>query len=209
MADSRRRNLLRDLAQVLGLQMRYWGIDAQGGDRSLLVAAGLRRVARQISVGEGSSRYREPWQGGWIEIHSFCAGYYDPTSRGIMFSRADERIYGSAAGDIPDPARHRKQISSIPPDSVLQLLPAFLSWVLDFEGRIERIAARGYRERCWKRLGGHRLGPLPDETLGWLASLLRSPQTTLRLRQLRDERPETVSAPAARASILTQLRQTR
>lgn len=28
---SRRRSLLRDLAAALGLQMRYWGMDARGG----------------------------------------------------------------------------------------------------------------------------------------------------------------------------------
>lgn len=182
--NSRTRSLIRDLSRVLGTQMRYWGMDARGGADSLLVSAGLERLARAVSIGEGSSRYRQPWEGGWIEIHSFCAGFYHPTNPGVLFSRAERRIFCSTVGDIAEPLLHREHDAAAPPDRILVSLPPFLRWLLDYESRVDAVAGTGYRMRCWKSLGSHRLGPPPVEMRDWIRSFLLQPAKTGRLQQI-------------------------
>lgn len=193
---SRLRSLLRDLAGVLSMQMRYWGMDARGGNASLLVKTGLQRVARAGSAGEGSSRYRQPWRGGWIELHSFCAGYYHPCREGILFSRAGQRIFSAKPGGIPEPIAHRASADSSSPDAVLGLLDPFLNWLLDYESRVDSRAPVGYRDHCWKKLGGMRLGPHPSEIRSWLASLLRNPAATPRLPRRPDPRRQSCLRPS-------------
>jgi hypothetical protein len=169
--------------------MRYWGLDARGGSRSVLVAAGLERIARDQPTGEGSSRYRQPWLGGWIEIHSFCAGFYQEHGPGFLFSRAEKRVYASSPGAIPEPIHHRRHTAPTSPDAIFPALPPFLTWLLDYEARVANLAPHGYREQCWKRLGGEHFGQHPSQLSLWISSLLRSPQTTPRLHKTKRGEP--------------------
>jgi hypothetical protein len=56
--DSRVRGLIRDLTDGLAQQMFFWGRDVAHPDGNGLVRAGLQRIARVESGGEGTSRYR-------------------------------------------------------------------------------------------------------------------------------------------------------
>lgn len=162
----------------------------------MIVQAGLTRIPRSVTSGEGSSRYRETWRGGWIEIHSFCAGFYHPAKSGILFSRADARVSCATPGSAPDPVFHRRRRDASDPDGVLAAVPPFLEWLLDYEDRVEKLRGQAYRQRCWTRLGGRKFGPPPDEQRRWLASLLDSPQTTHRLHRGRKSCPASNSTPA-------------
>jgi len=189
---SRMRSLLGDLAKVLDIQMRYWGMDAQGGEKSIMVSTGMLRLARDVSHGEGSSRYRQPWEGGWIEIHSFCAGFYHFQKRGIVFSRAARRIFCPVVGGVADPRHHRASNAGSPPDEVLRSLPPFLSWILDYERRVAGLVHHDYRLRCWKKLGSSRFGPHPNELHEWISNFLLDPTKTPRFlagRNPKNRRP--------------------
>lgn len=187
---SRMRSLLGDLAKAMEMQMRFWGMDARGMEGSVLVAAGLERLAREVSAGEGSSRYRQEWEGGWIEIHSYCAGFYHPTRPGILFSRSQRRVFCSKVGAVILPELHREHNAGNPPDEVLKTLPPFLRWIMHYEARVTCIARPDYRQECWRKLGGLRFGPRPEALRDWLSSLLKHPAQTPRLATLvRDAGP--------------------
>ena len=181
---SRRRSLIGDLAKALDLYMRYWGMDARGGERSVLVAAGMQRIEREISTGEGSSRYRQAWEGGWIELHSFCAGFYHVSKKGIIFSRAERRIFSASQGGVAIPEVHRQHNAGSPPDVVLQALPPFIRWILDYEARVASTCQANYRSQCWRKLGASRFGPHPKKVIEWLETFLHKPEQLDRWRQL-------------------------
>lgn len=147
-----------------------------------MVATGLAKQTGNKTRGEGSSRYREQWQGGFIELHSYCVGYYHKSLPGILFSRAEGRVYAAEPGEVPVPGLHRNHFLAVAPDSIFPALPPFLSWLLDYERRVGIHTPAGYRENCWRSLGGHRFALRPTDMHLWLASLLRDPRTTPRLR---------------------------
>lgn len=88
------RGLLNDFTRALGQQMFYWGRDVLTG-RNLLLEAGFEK---RVSMGlQGTSCYRLPWRGGFIELHGACAGWYAPLdgreAPGFLFIRTDRRCY--------------------------------------------------------------------------------------------------------------------
>ena len=87
---SQQRSLLRDLSNGLLQQMYFWGYDARRRDGNLLVKCGMQRIAQErAEKSEGTSRYRTEWEGGVVELHGFCAGWYPQRSdtRGVVFIR--------------------------------------------------------------------------------------------------------------------------
>lgn len=180
---SRVRSLLRDLARVFGFQMRYWGMDAKGGEGSLLVRSGMSRLPRSSIRGEGSSSYRQDWLGGVVELHSFCAGFYHSSTPGVLFSRSAERIFLSVPGGPPEPLEHREKIYSAVPDRMLVGAGPLVDWALAHEHRVSELCGKRYRMRCWQRLGGRKFAPPPETTLSWLETFRGDVQTTPRLRE--------------------------
>ena len=95
-----RRLVLRDAAAGLYAQMYYWGQDVQHAEGNLLVRYGMTRVPKETP--KGTSRYRQYWGGGWIELHGFCAGWYGP-ERGVVFDRARDRWLNWNQEQPPEP----------------------------------------------------------------------------------------------------------
>lgn len=188
------RALVRDLAGMFLQQMFFWGCDAQSGG-NLLVRLGGQRLAREHACGEGSSRYRWRWQDGTVELHSFCAGWYpdDPSAAGAVFIRGRERFFDCAGGQPLEPGHYDEgRFLHANADEMLALLRPLLSWLADYERRIEAATSLAYRDRCfalYRRQGHSRPWLPPAVARAWLAGFLDSPETTRRAKHLlRDPR---------------------
>ncbi len=182
------RALVRDLAGLMTQQMFFWGCDAQHHHGNLLVRLGAQRIARENTVGEGSSRYRFACQAGTVELHSFCAGWYpsDPNASGVVFIRGRERFAGCAGATPLTPGRYevdRLRFSSA--DEMLVACRPLLAWLEDYEQRLGTVTREGYRDRCYalfqKRGEGCPWLP-PSQARRWLAQWLASPENTPRAR---------------------------
>lgn len=150
---SRRRSLLRDVTEGMKQQMYFWGCDAGHVGGNLLVKLGMERCVRASAHGEGSSRYVEMWEGGVVELHSFCAGWY-PRKReetGVVFIRSRERIFGCTAGGALTPGQYAEErLLALGADELLECMPPLLRWVLAHEVRLIGALGEDYREGCWK-----------------------------------------------------------
>ena len=100
---SRLRGLIRDLTDGLAQQMYLWGRDVRHPDGNALVRAGLQRIARIDNDGEGTSLYRIEREGGWIELHGFCAGWrpHNAATDGMLYVRRCHRIFIASGQMIP------------------------------------------------------------------------------------------------------------
>lgn len=164
MPDSRQRAFLRDLARGLAQQMVFWGCDARHPRGNLLVAAGMRRLARSERGAEGSSRYRAEWLGGLIELHSYCAGWSSARSEaGCLFVRANQSWLAPRGIDPVTPGHYeqarRDRTSS---DALLTAVRPLVAWVVEYESRVATLGGPTYRAACWGQL---RRGP---EARPWL-----------------------------------------
>lgn len=180
------RALVRDLAGLLTQQMFFWGCDAQCRGGNLLVRLGAQRLPREFPEGEGSSRYRSRWEGGTIELHSFCAGWYpDEEARcGIVFIRARERFFDCAGATPLTPGHYepgRFRFADI--DRMLLLCRPLLGWIADYEAQVDRTMGSEYRKLCWQlhRRQAHSRPWLPPvDAQCWLRRWLDSPERTPR-----------------------------
>jgi len=183
------RALVRDLAGMFLQQMFFWGCDAQSGG-NLLARLGGHRIAREHSCGEGSSRYQWQWQEGTVELHSFCAGWYPASAAevGTVFIRGRERFFDCAGGQPLEPGHYDEgRFLYANAEEMLALLRPLLSWLDDYEGRVQAATSPGYRDRCFAlyRQQGHSRPWLPPaEARVWLSSFLESPETTRRAKHL-------------------------
>ena len=192
---SQRRSLLQDASDGIAQQMFFWGCDVQHAAGNLLVRAGMERIARKEAHGEGSSRYRMPWLNGWVEIHSFCAGWYpgDSTQSGAIFIRKDGRLRACSGGEPLMPGRYEpNRLLQESPDMLLEIIPPFISWILHHEQEIRRLAGSDYRARCWEAYRTN-TGAMPwlqpGEAETWFTSLMKAPERTRRARSRRHPRP--------------------
>lgn len=195
MPASRSRSLLRDIAKGMGQQMFFWGCDARHSQGNLLIRTGLQRLARKTN-GEGSSRYRQPWQGGLIELHSFCVGWYPDqfTGHGAVFIRGRERLLG-CHGETPlTPGRYeRDRFFAESSDELLTTIRPLVAWLLAYEARVAVLAEASYRQDCWLKYlakTGARPWLSPSQAAQWFQDFLNGPAQVRRPRQLlREKRP--------------------
>jgi hypothetical protein len=183
---SRRRSLVSDLCAGVTQAMGFWGCDARHPAGNQLAAAGFQRLAKDPALTEGSSRYRKPWQGGTIELHSFCAGWYPPSGEGVVFIRHRQRLYSCAPGDPIEPGRYANRVEGKSNDLLLGLARPFIAWMLDHERWILRHHGLAYRTACWHhvaQLPGTRPWLEPHAATAWLERLLANPDTTPRARR--------------------------
>ena len=183
---SRRRSLVSDLCAGVTQAMGFWGCDARHPAGNQLAAAGFQRLAKDPALTEGSSRYRKPWQGGTIELHSFCAGWYPPSGEGVVFIRHRQRLYSCAPGDPIEPGRYANRVEGKSNDLLLGLARPFIAWMLDHERWILRHHGPAYRTACWHhvaQLPGTRPWLEPHAATAWLERLLANPDTTPRARR--------------------------
>jgi hypothetical protein len=183
---SRRRSLVSDLCAGVTQAMGFWGCDARHPAGNQLAAAGFQRLAKDPALTEGSSRYSKTWQGGTIELHSFCAGWYPPSGEGVVFIRHRQRLYSCAAGAPIEPGRHSTRVQGKSNDTLLHLARPFIEWMLDHERWIHHRHGPAYRTACWHhiaKLPGTRPWLEPQAATAWFARLLENPDTTPRARR--------------------------
>ena len=190
----RTRVFVRDLAALFQQQMYFWGCDAKV-DRNLLSRLGGERIAREVSCGEGSSRYRWRWHSGTVELHSFCAGWYpdDESAAGIVYIRGYRRFFDCKGGEPVEPGKYFEGRFLYANNVDLQaLLRPLLTWLVEYERRVELEKGVAYRARCYRldRRQKHSKPWLsPTQARAWLERFLASPETTPRAREvLRDSR---------------------
>jgi len=190
MPASRKRSLLRDIANGIGQHMFFWGCDVRHPQGNLLVRSGMQRLAREETAGgEGSSRYRIAWQGGLIELHSFCVGWYpdETTNNGAIFIRGRKRLQG-CLGEMPlTPGRYEaERFSPGCSDELLITIRPLIAWLLAYEAKVESLAGADYRQACWlKYLAkiGARPWLAPAQGVEWFQDFLQRPERVRRPRQ--------------------------
>lgn len=182
---SQRRSLVSDACAGISQAMGFWGCDARHPRVNQLVAAGFQRLEKDPALTEGSSRYRRPWNGGTIELHSFCAGWYPPAGEGVVFIRHRQRLFSCTPGDPLEPGRYAHRAEGKSNDLLLDLARPFLSWMLDHERWILHTHGPAYRTACWHhvaKLPGSRPWLEPAAATRWFENLLANPATTPRAR---------------------------
>jgi len=181
--------LLRDYTDALAQQMFYWGRDVVHPEGNLLVAHGFER--RKSEGLEGTSCYRKAVDGGSIELHGACAGWYPDREGGpaFLYIRSRRRCYLYDGGEPPAPGFYRDALlRSAPVRDRLDLSQRFLDWWLAYEDWIARITEPGYRENCYRHFAKLPKSPLwlpPAEGLAWLRAYLEEPHTVGRARRKR------------------------
>jgi len=167
--------------------MVFWGCDACHPRENLLSASGLQRIARTEQGREGSSRYRIEWQGGLVELHSYCVGWYSPETPGIIFIRSLQR-FRSCVGPQPlTPGKYeRERFFAAGRDQLLHSVTPLVAWITDYERRIAEMEGLHYRRNCWRlslKKAGARPWLPPDQAVDWFQCFLDCPETTPRARQ--------------------------
>ena len=181
---SRLRGLLRDVTDGLAQQMFFWGRDVVHRDGNGLVRAGLQRIARIGTGGEGTSRYRIERENGWIELHGFCAGWrpHDPAATGMLFVRRCHRIF-LARGEMTPGRYDMKRLRGGTVDEMLAACGPFLRWWADYEEWAAFEFGPEWREACWRdyrKLRGHRPWLPPVAARSWLRGFLAAPGSSVR-----------------------------
>jgi hypothetical protein len=177
---SHRRSLLGDLSEGLRQQMYFWGCDARY-EGNLLVRCGMERVAREKAEGEGSSRYRQDWAAGVVELHSYCAGWYPREERraGVVFIRSKERVQSCTGGTALTPGVYEAaRMGAEGRDELLERVKPLVAWVLVHEEAVLARVGEDFRERCWeefRRRTRFKAWLRPAEGRRWLRQFLDEP----------------------------------
>ncbi len=168
---ARTRALWRDLAAGLRQQMYFLGRDVLHPSGNLLLRSGfLKRPSEGL---KGTSCYRLPWEGGFIDLHGSCAGWYpDAEGPGFIYVRPRSRCF-RWMGDAP-PVPGKWPVRLLRADDTAALHAAalpFLSWWLAYERAIITAGHGGHRGDCYRglrRAAGLRQWLPPSEAIGWV-----------------------------------------
>lgn len=145
-ADSRLGGLLRDLTAGLKQQMFYWGKDVVHPSGNLLVARGFTKT-RSMGL-QGTSCYGLAWQGGRIELHGACAGWYGPEG-GFVFVRPHGKCHVWTGGAPPVPGEWpADRFESAGARRLHGMARPFLDWWLWHERLTEELLGPSYRIAC-------------------------------------------------------------
>jgi hypothetical protein len=186
--DSRVRGLIRDLTDGLAQQMYLWGCDVRHPDGNALVRAGLQRIARIDTAGEGTSLYRLERANGWIELHGFCAGWrpHDPQATGMLYIRRCHRIF-LAHGSMTPGRYDMSRLHSGTVDEILLASEPLLRWWAEYEKWAAAELGAAWRKDCWRdyvKLRHARPWLTPPRAVDWLLEFLENPRTAERPRNL-------------------------
>ncbi len=181
--------LFRDLACGMGQQMFFWGRDAIQPEGNIFVGCGFRK--RPSAGLQGTSCYSLDWAGGVIELHGSHAGWIGPDG-GFLFIRPLGRCVRWIASTLPIPGKWPAANFDTRADASLHAssIP-FLSWWLDHEARVARIAGPSYRDAChrqYKKLPKTRPWLAPAIATAWVTRLRDQPASTPRARKLSQNR---------------------
>lgn len=186
--NSRLWGILRDLTDGLAQQMFFWGCDVTHPGGNGLKRAGLERIARPDSGGEGTSRYHLERIGGRIELHGFCAGWRpaDPEAEGSLYIRREHRIF-MTSGEV-NPGRYdMRRLRSGTAGEILSTMGPFLRWWADYEEWAAETFGHDWRQSCWRgylKLRPHRPWFPPGEGLRWLRGFINAPCNAERPRNI-------------------------
>jgi hypothetical protein len=185
---SRRRSLVRDLSNGLRQQMYLWGCDVRRKEGNLLEGFGMQRIGQERKERqEGTSRYRAAWEGGVVELHGFCAGWYpqNPEARGVVFIRHRDRLDVCDGAEPVTPGVYGESGLGAGRDTLAEAVMPFVRWLVAYESWVFRTTEDGYRYACWLEylgLVGARPWLPPDEALRWLAQFAQAPDSVPRAR---------------------------
>lgn len=182
---SRLPGLFRDLAGGFKQQMFFWGLDVVNPGGNLLVRQGFRR---EPSAGlRGTSHYKLRWQGGSIELHGACAGWFSPQGQGFLYVRPLGRCYVWSGGQSAIPGEWPSPFLKVDDPLRMHALAApFIAWWLHSEDWIAREKGLAYRPAChrqFKRLSGSRPWLLPPLDRDWLRAFLDTPESLPRAKR--------------------------
>lgn len=128
--------------------MFFWGRDVVQGT-NLLVRHGFERLP---SPGlQGTSCYRMPWQGGLLELHGACAGWYParPGEGGFLFVRSDKRCYAHQLAEPVIPGKYNHEaLEAGRARPVLDSSRVFIAWLAAYEAWVDGEMGREYRREC-------------------------------------------------------------
>ena len=178
-----RRLVLRDAAAGLYAQMYYWGQDVQHAEGNLLVRYGMTRVPKETP--KGTSRYRQYWGGGWIELHGFCAGWYGP-ERGVVFDRARDRWLNWNQEQPPEPTSLGVSSGDGLTDDLLEKAVLLMEWAREYETWAQGwwgAAGRRSHHRAFLKLRPRRWWLPPDLALSWFRQWVEDPLQAPRPRK--------------------------
>jgi hypothetical protein len=202
---------LRDAAAGVYSQMYYWGRDVPHPDGNLLMAYGFTRIAK--TGAKGTSRYRLPWNGGLVELHGFCAGWYPGGDEpGIVFHRPLNAWMLWRERQPPDPAslaeifgRNRGKPHDIP--ALVEKAGQFMEWIWKYESwALKRwgLHERRAHHATYLKLRPRRWWLSPELSLKWMRRFADNPLRAPRPKSLkgtviaaRPERPPQFSARRA------------
>lgn len=170
---------LRDLADGIQQQMFFWGQDVSHPEGNFLVTQGFERSA---SLGiKGTSRYRLPWQGGYIELYGACAGWYGPQG-GFTFIRPRRRCaIWLSEKETPIPGAWQQEFiakDTERSDLYLASLP-FLDWLITYEYKVLEHFGTSYREEnYWKyrKVPKAKAWLKPEVALRWFKRFRENPE---------------------------------
>lgn len=180
--------LCRDLAGGLRQQMVFWGRDVVHSRGNLLLAQGFEKSK---SAGlQSSSCYGLDWQGGRVELHGACAGWFpDDGGEGFLFIRPLGKCHVWKGGAHPVPGEWpARLLDSTGHARVLELARPFLGWWVQSEAWVGELLGSSYREDCHrhlKRLPKGRPWLQPVVGMKWVEGLEREGGGVGRARGMR------------------------
>ncbi len=169
---------MRDATAGLRQEMFFLGMDVVHPSGNLLVRGGFERSPSNGL--QGTSCYGLPWQGGRIELHGACAGWYpDDGSTGFVYIRPLGRCLPWVHGKPPVPGEWSVGIGRSPsPSALWETGLPFFSWWLSWEQQILRLGGRDYRTSCYrtfKKLPKSKAWLPPEAAIDWLGRFLADP----------------------------------
>jgi len=184
--SSRLAGLMRDLSSGLAQQMFFWGRDVVHPSGNLLLAQEMKKSA---STGlQGTSCYAREWQGGTIELHGACVGWYPRAAgqHGFIFIRPLGKSFTWLGAGPPVPGEWPCELLAPPDFDRLRLacLP-FVDWWLESERWIDGEHGPAYRAgifRKFKHLPRSKPWLPPDAAMRWLESFRSDPGKTGRAK---------------------------
>ena len=182
---SRMNGLLRDLSAGFAQQMFFWGKDAVHPSGNLFVAQGF---TKSPSPGlQGTSCYTLEWQGGRIQLHGSCAGWYPDQGDGFIYIRPLRGCFVWQGKGLPVPGEWtHAHAAGVPLLKRWELALPFLDWWLDSEFWVRENCGSSYRAACFrhfKQLPKARPWLPPAEGLLWLRTFRESPGKVARAKR--------------------------
>jgi hypothetical protein len=183
---SRLGGLMRDFTCGLKQQMFYWGLDVVHPAGNLLAAQGF---AKTKSAGlQGTSCYGLESQGGRIELHGSCVGWYGP-QRGFVFVRPWAKCFAWMGNGSPVPGEWDAALLEDPgPIALREHSLPFLQWWLESERWIAARQGNSYRVDCqrrFKRMPRTRPWLAPDQAQRWLGRFHEDPRGLERAKRFK------------------------